>query len=1093
VAKGGNKRRRRTRGRGKKPASRQGVVSEAIFGGRRPPTGVLLVGQEAAALVLRAKARADEVLATGSPKQAKKALDELLLVATYLPPDALSQPLLSVLRLRLSALGPALAPEAFSLLRRLTERCLPLADQLDGLRQTLLVRYGRLDELFDEVQQIPAGNARASWRRVDGLLRQELADPAILARCEALAADHPWRLAALAASKALRAVVTGPTSHDNLETLLSPISTRSPLLPYKQLVRALAAFYREQDDRCRELLSSIAPDSAAARVVPVLSALLGDGALKNTAPRSRHALVNAMRPDSHKDGLRRLLVAFGSSMAASDDLELVEELLALADDIRTIAPEHRRQLLTRLLATCNNIGLSFHDARRLLQKELAIGDLKDDAEFYRLVALDAEGRSQPVAAIGAWVTFRKKALQEKRFVLGSPEDDALDEQLLDLMLSLSATQQAEIKCSEGALDLQQLFERVCDRENSGSERYEQWLGWAKMQKNRKRAIQAAEAWHQADPQDNRPLLFLAEAAEQRGAFKKATGYLDLAERIDDLDPELRWLRFRLAWQTTCRHLRERKPELLKEDVAMLGQLPPLEGVYHQALLDVLDLVVEYEQARASSRARKSPPSGAARGQGSALLAQRARMLGGQHPETLGGEIGVLLVLVALYGKASERASIERLLEQATPKKGTLIARTITMLRGLVSALRLVVGTPLEVALPLGWSEVIQRVLTKAKLPSQASARPDVSKVPRPGKLTTQIALPLGLEQDTRTGDANTDSETLQSDAPQVLAQVIGPDALLMLARHALAEKQPELCFAIAGYGLRRGDSALSELLYLRARSLPRWHYKRPFGLLQTAQAIARKERDTALLGDISCELQDRHQPFSSLTRLASQGFDESLQKDLIAVERQELSYPSSSEYTAKRRGYDPYQTYIAAVYDDSDDDRCDCPRCRYERGEISRAEFEAASAFFDSLGIDADDDLDDPFDDDLDDPFDRDSNLDSAARVIGKILSGQHELLDPGEAPTEETIRVLSLIELASERGAIDRSQWNDGTRLAFRRLLATFEKTGELPDPDQISRQDPAYYRELIKLLGVPDGAPPSAGGTPRPRRAKRRGKRKR
>jgi hypothetical protein len=112
----------------------------------------------------------------------------------------------------------------------------------------------------------------------------------------------------------------------------------------------------------------------------------------------------------------------------------------------------------------------------------------------------------------------------------------------------------------------------------------------------------------------------------------------------------------------------------------------------------------------------------------------------------------------------------------------MIARTITRLR-------LVVGTPLKVALPL-WSEVIRRALTKAKRPSKASARPEVSKVPPPGKLTTQTELPLGLEQDTRTGDPNTDSETRPSDAPQVLAQVIGPDTsteLKLMVAYSAAE------------------------------------------------------------------------------------------------------------------------------------------------------------------------------------------------------------------------------------------------------------------------------------------------------------------
>src|SRR5438309_318898 len=78
---------------------------------------------------------------------------------------------------------------------------------------------------------------------------------AALAECAALPAEHPLRTAASALQRAFLAVTEGPVGEAALE--LPEVSRRSPLAPWKLLVRAIACFYRGEDDACRRYLEAI--------------------------------------------------------------------------------------------------------------------------------------------------------------------------------------------------------------------------------------------------------------------------------------------------------------------------------------------------------------------------------------------------------------------------------------------------------------------------------------------------------------------------------------------------------------------------------------------------------------------------------------------------------------------------------------------------------------------------------------------------------------------------------------------------------------------------------------------------------------------
>src|SRR5437879_4832170 len=108
---------------------------------------------------------------------------------------------------------------------------------------------------------------------IEAAVAREAGDLAALAECAALPSEHPLRKAASALQRAFLAVIGGPVGEEAVE--LPEVSHRSPLAPWKLLVRAIACFYRREDEACRRYLEAIKPEAAAARLVPAMQAMLG--------------------------------------------------------------------------------------------------------------------------------------------------------------------------------------------------------------------------------------------------------------------------------------------------------------------------------------------------------------------------------------------------------------------------------------------------------------------------------------------------------------------------------------------------------------------------------------------------------------------------------------------------------------------------------------------------------------------------------------------------------------------------------------------------------------------------------------------------
>ncbi len=524
-----------------------------------------------ARLIEKGEAKTALERAKAAHKELRTAESEAVLTQTY------------VARVEeLSARG--MATEAVALLGLVRRRFPAAGERTAELELVLRVRQGDVDELLRPLADpgLPADRRAA----IELLIRREATDLERLGQTAALPDDHPLKRAAAATATAFSAVTRGPVDRDAIA--LAEVSRRSPLAPWKMLVRAVEAFYRGDDDTCSVVLGAMerawSDGSAPLRTVPVLRAMIED---TDATQLSRAATDLRSRVTGRGEIVREHLEKLDDAFASKD---LGRTLGALRKAIR-VARTHAPGLMARLRQHASVrgflAGLPMHRIHAALG-----GPLKPDAYFWRLLARACEVRRVRDLACAAWEQYRRHAVAEGSFAVDSPEAAAVDLRMAEVLAPLDAEDLEELReefvgfpgfdaLSRPGIDgdvfrPERLFERSI-RGDSDPETFRQWLAWSRSQRPWQETDKVALRWHEAFPDDTEPLLYLTGSAEKRGAFKKALGFLEAAEELDSLRPEVRRARQRLLLATARRHLRQRKPHLVDKDVAALAGLPRMQS------------------------------------------------------------------------------------------------------------------------------------------------------------------------------------------------------------------------------------------------------------------------------------------------------------------------------------------------------------------------------------------------------------------------------------------------------------------------------------------------------------------------------------
>lgn len=487
-------------------------------------------------------------------------------------------------------------------------------------------------------------------RRVEHAVERLVCDPGALARCEALPADHALRRSAAAVMTALEEVTSRSAARE--PAALADVPRRGPMAGWKLLVRAIRLAQLGDAPGCETCLGMMDPESAPGQLIPVLRAL-AHRAEPGLLPGPAADLWSKVHPN--QEPLRAALERLDDALQDDCPQELKRAIGAALSHCHRCRPD----LLDRLCQHISVLAVLHEWPVRLVRRALRRPSLKN-ARFWRLFALVQERVGLLVNACGAWSRFAIHAVHEGWFAADGPEMAALYLHMADLLEDATARdleavageaarirdwlasfyhdQPGEIRAlgpRPGApLDPYFLAPHELHRRaaaiDPAQEIFARWLAWAsRIEPHGAYAREAAEAWHEARPGDPRPLLTLMEGAEGRGALRKALGYLDRAEALDALNPQVHRARFRLWIHRAVGHLRDAKAQLVEKDLHQLDDMAGSCGEDHLALIEAVRAVACLVDSRP----------------------QPATRAAGEAAQRIGAEAGAALLISAVAAAA----------------------------------------------------------------------------------------------------------------------------------------------------------------------------------------------------------------------------------------------------------------------------------------------------------------------------------------------------------------------------------------------------------------------------------------------------------
>jgi tetratricopeptide (TPR) repeat protein len=487
--------------------------------------------------------------------------------------------LLEAYRARIQALlDQNLALEAKSLIRLVAERFPNAQALLNDVGQVASARSGDLAALLKPLNDPElSAERRADLERI---IQTQVSDLRALAECTALPPEHSLRQAAAALDRAFDAATSGPVNEEQIA--LPEVSHRSPLAPWKLLIRAIACLHRGEDQQCREYLVSIKPESVPSRLVPSMQAILGVDTKAGALKPPERALVS--RISGNLSDLRSALEQVDRAFSGHDDNQIFKAVHAAVRECQRSAPDRLGTLKQIIHVRGGSTGL---DARRLATS--LDGEPRRDAAYFRMFsrALEIFGADDPyelAEACELWDEFRQHALREGIFTAQSVEMAQLYLHMAGTLRQIPVKILKEMQQAGGYGGKQpqgderqyylypdKLFARACVMDPH-PEAFSQWLSWANDQ-SVTLGESVAKEWHRIRPGDIEPLLHLMKQSEKRNAFPSALGYLEKAERIDAIDSTVRAARLRLLAAAAIRHLQQKKPRLAMEKITEMAELP----------------------------------------------------------------------------------------------------------------------------------------------------------------------------------------------------------------------------------------------------------------------------------------------------------------------------------------------------------------------------------------------------------------------------------------------------------------------------------------------------------------------------------------
>ncbi len=584
--------------------------------------------------------------------------------------------------------------EAKALMGIVNERFPAAAQRLASQRREIHALEGNLDAAVGPLgdPNLPAEDRE----RIESFIRRRIHDLPALAAVSSLPPEHSLRVAAAALATAFKAVTEGRVEDGSLA--LPEVSRRSPLGPWKALARAIASYYRREDEECRKWLRAIADDSVPARSIPAMTAMCG-GKAKPKLSAAEEKLVTFA--GDHGAVMRPALAALERAFATKKQRPILEAARAAITAADRCDAKLRERLRQHILVRGGMLRVPLPSMQTALG-----GRVLEDAYYLRLLARALEEKRTAEAdaeAAMVWEKFRAEAIKENWFAAGGLEDgvlalhvarmvERLPEELVEEMRDreLSFGKQGKGAQAQGLPSAGMLYERAA-ASDPHPEAFQMWLNWARKRKPYQIADHVAERWRLLRPTDVQPLLYLMESAEKRSAFKKSLGYLEAAEKLDRLNPEVRRAKLRLLLSTVIRHLRQRKTHLA------LGGIEQIEGVPEVRPGEIAALAAALRWCMAEADGDKAAQ----------------KRLEAELTESMGSVSAHLLIA------ATVNAAEMKYTAKAPPLKASKIPAA-ELLAGAVKACMLGEWAGLAIALPQGWNKPLIAALHLPTCPLDAA-------------------------------------------------------------------------------------------------------------------------------------------------------------------------------------------------------------------------------------------------------------------------------------------------------------------------------------------------------------------------------------
>jgi HPt (histidine-containing phosphotransfer) domain-containing protein len=611
------------------------------FKNNRPSSGAAAApALKAPALSPGAEASVRQLIANGKHKVAVETAKEIHKALATAASEAL---LVDAYAARIQSLvDQNLTTEAKALLELVRERYPSARERLNGRNAPAATNISRIEELVRPLNDPELSPERRA--AIEAAIAREVGGLAALAECAVLPPEHPLRQAASELQRAFCAVTAGPVDEQAVE--LPEVSHRSPLASWKRLVRAIACFYRGEDDACRRYLEAIQLESAPASLVPAMHAMLGEKPAGLTGAAA--ALVSSTTSDS--GSLRTALESLEAAFNTHKDGAIFKAVREAVQACRATAPGQIERLKQHI-----SVRSAMGDVQQKKVEAAMGGAARQDAYYARLFArcMEEIGDTESIGlACFTWNEFRQQAVREGWFTANGPEAATLYLHMAgvlrrlsrELLLGLQKTAHRQNRKTVEEIYFlypEKLYERACALDPH-FESFSQWMDWARRDRPG-HAEKVAEAWHKVLPLDIEPILLLMEEKEKRNAFHTSLQYLAKAERIDSVHPAVRRARLRLLAGSVLRHIQQKKPALAEEKLAEMETLPQSQQGDRPALLAALRYMVC-----------------AVRGAAGEALAQRAEV-----ERVLGGKAAAALLIFGV-AQASKQGAIEKL-----PPIGTL--------------------------------------------------------------------------------------------------------------------------------------------------------------------------------------------------------------------------------------------------------------------------------------------------------------------------------------------------------------------------------------------------------------------------------------